>query len=64
MFLQKITSFCVSVLIFKYTSPTIVLIIRRSKLYHTASSIITHCRWPSGAQVLSQPVHRTATYSV
>jgi len=22
------------------------------------------CRWPSGAQVLSQPAHRTATYSV
>jgi len=20
------------------------------------------CRWPSGAQVLSQPVHRTVTY--
>ena len=28
-----------------------VLIIRRSKLYYTASGIITLCRWPSGAQV-------------
>jgi len=28
-----------------------VLIIRRSKLYYTASGIITRCRWPSGAQV-------------
>ena len=45
-----------------------VLIIRRSKLYYTASDIITICRWwPSGAQVergLSLPVHRTATCSV
>ena len=49
-----------------HVSSTIVLIIiRRSKLYYTASGIITLCRWPSGAQVkrvLSQPVHRTATY--
>jgi len=28
-----------------------VLIIRRSKLYYTASGIITLCGWPSGAQV-------------
>ena len=28
-----------------------VLIIRKSKLYYTASGIITFCRWPSGAQV-------------
>ena len=28
-----------------------VLIIRRSKLYYTASGITTHCRWPSRAQV-------------
>ena len=44
-----------------------VLIIRRSKLYYTASVIITLCRWPSRAQVervLSQTVHRTATYCV
>ena len=41
-----------------------VLIIRRSKLYYTTSVIITPCRWSSGAQVLSQPVHRTSTYSV
>ena len=42
-----------------------VLIIRRSKLYYTASGVVTLCRWPSGAQVergLSQPVHRTAIY--
>ena len=42
-----------------------VLIVRRSKLYYTASGIITLCRWMSGAQVergLSQPVHGTATY--
>jgi len=41
-----------------------VLIIRRSKLYYTASVIITFCRWPSRAQierVLTQPLHRTAT---
>ena len=30
-----------------------VLIIRRSKLYYTASDIVTLCRWPSGAQVES-----------
>jgi len=34
-----------------------VLITRRSKLVYTASSIVTLCRWPSGA-------HRTATYRV
>ena len=28
-----------------------VLIIRRSKLYYTVSSIATICRWPSRAQV-------------
>ena len=33
-----------------------VLIVRRSKLYYTASGIM-----PLGL-VLSQPVHRTATY--
>jgi len=38
---------------------------QKSKLYYTASGIITLCRWPSGAQVervVSQPVHRTTTY--
>ena len=43
-----------------HVSSTVVLIIRRSKLYYTASGIVTLCRWPSGAQVeggLSQPVH-------
>ena len=49
-----------------HVSSTVVLIIRRSKLYYTLSGIVTLCRWPSGAQVerglLSQPVHRTVTY--
>ena len=50
-----------------HVSSTIVLIVRRSKLYYTTSGITTHCRWQSGAQVervlctgrctvLSQPV--------
>ena len=42
-----------------------VLIIEWSKLYYTASRIITLCRWPSGAQVERghpQPVHGTVTY--
>ena len=30
---------------------TVVLIVRRSKLYYTASGIVTLCRWPSVAQV-------------
>jgi len=50
-----------------HASSTVVLIIRRSKLYYTASGVITLCRWTSGAQVgrgLSQPVHRTVTYRV
>ena len=34
-----------------YVSSTVVLIIRGSKLYYTASGIATLCRWPSGAQV-------------
>jgi hypothetical protein len=34
-----------------HVSSTVVLIIRRSKLYYTASGIIKLCRWPSGAQV-------------
>ena len=33
-----------------------MLIIRRSKLYYTASGIITLCRWPSGAHVGRAPV--------
>ena len=36
-----------------HVSSTVVLIIRRSKLYYTASGIVTLCRWPSGAQVES-----------
>ena len=46
-----------------HVSSTIVLIIRRSKLYYTASGIVT----PVGTQVdtgSSQPVHRTATCRV
>ena len=34
-----------------HVSSTVVLIIRRSKLYYTASGIFTLCRWPSGAHV-------------
>jgi len=34
-----------------HVSSTVVLIIRRSKLYYTASGIVTLCRWLSGAQV-------------
>ena len=32
-----------------HVSSTVVLIIRGSKLYYTASGIVTLCRWPSGA---------------
>ena len=35
-----------------------VLIVRRSKLYYTASGIMTLV----GGRPVSQPVHRTATY--
>jgi len=47
------TKFCFIIsLLFAYTCfEHYVLIIRRSKLYYTASGIITLCRWPSGAQV-------------
>ena len=49
-----------------HVSSSTVLIIRRSKLYYTASGIVT----PVGGrpvhrlreEVFSQPVHRTATY--
>jgi len=34
-----------------HVSSTVVLIIRRSKLYYTASGIVTLCRWPSREQV-------------
>jgi len=34
-----------------HVSSTIVLIIRRSKLYYTASGIVSLCRWPSGAHL-------------
>jgi len=44
-----------------HVSSTIVLIIRRSKLYYTASGIVTPV---GGRPVLSQPVHRMATYRV
>ena len=33
-----------------HVSSTVVVIIRTSKLYYTASGIITLRRWPSGAQ--------------
>ena len=53
-----------------HVSSTVALIIRRSKLYYTASGIVTHVggrpvrrlREDSNC-VLFQPVHRTATYS-
>jgi len=32
-----------------HVSNTVVLIIRRSKLYYTACGIVTLCRWPSRA---------------
>jgi len=44
-----------------HVSSTVVLIIKWSKLYYTASGIIT----PVGGRPVhrfSQPVHRTATY--
>ena len=34
-----------------HVSSTVVLIMRKSKLYYTASDIVTLCWWPSGAQV-------------
>ena len=48
-----------------HVSSTVVLIIRRSKLYYTASGIVTPvggCPVRRLREVLSQPVHRTATY--
>ena len=33
-----------------HVSSTVMLIIRRSKFYYTASVIVTLCRWPWGAQ--------------
>jgi len=39
-----------------------VLIIRRSKLHYTASGTITPVGGRPMHRVLSQPVHRTATY--
>ena len=35
-----------------HVSSTIVLIIRRSKLYYTAYGIVTHCRWPDDRIIL------------
>ena len=39
-----------------------VLIIRGVKIVLYSIWYRHTCRWPSGAQVFSQPVHRTATY--
>jgi len=39
-------------IIWLHVSSTVVLIIRRSKLYYTAPGRVTPCRWPSGAQNL------------
>ena len=44
-----------------HVSSTVVLIIRRSKLYYTASVIITPVGGRPVHRVLSQPVHGTAT---
>ena len=49
----KKSSFIISLLYASTFFKHYVLIIRRSKLYYTASGIITPCRWPSGAQVES-----------
>jgi len=48
-----------------HVSSTVVLIIRRSKFYYTASGIVTPVDGrPVRRFVISQPVHRTATYTV
>jgi len=46
-------NFCFTVSLFRASTclEHNVLIIRRSKLYYTASGIVTLCRWPSRAQV-------------
>jgi len=44
-----------------HVSSTVVLIIVRSKLYCTASGIVTPI---GGRPILCEPAHRTATYSV
>jgi len=38
-----------------HVSSTVVLIIRRLKLYYAASGIITLCRWPSVSHVERGP---------
>jgi len=38
-------------IIFLYMFRALCVHHQGSKLYYTASGIITHCRWPSGTQV-------------
>ena len=45
-----------------HVSSTVVLIIRWSKLYYTASGIMTPVGGRPVHRVFSQPVHGTATY--
>ena len=64
-FICKNSCFIISLLYASTCFEHYVLIIRRSKLYYTASGIVTLCRWPSGAQVErghSKPAHRMANY--
>jgi len=49
--IAKKTCFIISLLYASTCFEHCVLIIRRSKLYCTASCIVTLYRWPSGAQV-------------
>ena len=59
-------NFCFSISLFHASTcfEHHVLIVRRSKLYHIASGIITHMggRPVHGLREDSQPVHQTATY--
>ena len=64
------TNFCFTISLFHASTcfEHHVLIVRRSKLYYTASGIITLCRWPSHARATTtDPVHKqllnhSATY--
>jgi len=39
-----------------------IISLSKVRFLNTASGIVNVSKWPSGAQVLSQPVHRTVTY--
>jgi len=47
-----------------HVSSTVVLITRRSKLYYTASGIITLCRWPSDVHRLREEYNKRITKQV